>query len=590
MDYLKLYHRIPSDKNYLEFKTYDKIKETKLKYKNMKRKICLFLVLVLIGLGIFSAVRVITYEPIITYEPVVKSAEVEEATIAALALYSSQQYPADDVNIATRSINTQVFEGLTNLDKNFKLGPRLAESWDNPDNLTWRFYLRPGVTFHDNSEFTAEDVKFTIDETNEKSFYGQSFLSSVESIEIIDDYTIEIKTKEPDPILANKLAFVWIFNEDYIQEGQTITSIGTGPYKLEDWDENEQYVSLASNEDYWGEVAKVKKVVWKSFDTDEERLKAVEDGEADIAYLIEGGEYVNIGKENGKVNILTNSDFYIFFIGFDFANEISPYVHGLDTNPLKDIRVRKAIYQGIDVNQVIEQALGGLAEVQDQTITKDIFGYNPEIKRYAYDPEASKRLLTQAGYPDGFEIDIDASIYEMYIIEPIAKSLEKTGLKVNPISRGGTGDKPDYEDYDKWSNGDTSLYTFWLNTDVGDAIQVLVDFFHTPDAEDYTMRTLGMYNVGRYSNLELDKIIDKANITINPKERLVYMQEALKIIHQDVAAIPLFTTEMGYAVNPDILFSPRPDGDIRSCEIAKKQIEYQPIEEKRNIWSIIFGF
>ena len=556
----------------------------------MKRKIWSFLVLILIALGVFSLVKVITYEPIITYEPVVKSAEIDQATIAALALFSTQQYPADDVNIATRSINTQVFEGLTNLDKNFKLSPGLAKSWDNPDNLTWRFYLRPRVTFHDNSEFTAEDVKFTIDETNKKSFYGQSFLSSVESVEIIDDYTIEIKTKGPDPILANKLAFVWIFNQNYLKPDGTIASIGTGPYKLEDWDENEQYVTLTSNEEYWGDVAKVKKVTWKSFDTDQERLKAVEDGEADIAYLIEGAKFVDIGKENEKADILTNSDFYIFFIGFDFANQISPYVHGLNTNPFKDIRVRKAIYQGIDVNQVIEEAFGGLAEVQDQTITKDIFGYNPEIKRYPYDPEASKKLLQEAGYPDGFEADIDASIYEMYIIEPIAKSLEKIGLKINPISRGGTEDEPDYEDYDKWSNGDTSLYTFWINTDIGDAIQVLVDFFHTPDAEDYTRRTLGMYNVGRYSNPELDEIIDKANITISPKERLVYMQEALRIIHEDVVVIPLFTTEMGYALNPDILFDPRPDGDIRAYEIAKKEIEYQPVEKKKNIWAIIFGF
>jgi len=554
----------------------------------MKRKIWLFLIFILIAFGIFSAIRIATYEPIITYEPVVKAADIDEITVAALALRYPQRYPADDINIPTRSINTQVFEGLTGLDKNFKLGPGLAKSWDNPDNLTWRFYLREGVTFHDNSKFTADDVKFTIDETNKKSFYGQSFLSTLESVKVIDDYTIEIKTKGPDPLLANKLSFVWIFNENYLKDG-TIVSIGTGPYKLEEWDENDQYVILASNENYWGDIAKVKKVIWKSFDTDEERLKAVEDGEADIAYLIEGAESVDIGKENKKVNILTNSETYIFFVGFDTINDKSPYVYGVDTNPFKDIRVRKAIYQGIDVNQVIEEAFGGLAEVQDQIITKDIFGYNPEIKRYPYDPEASKKLLQEAGYPDGFEADISVNVYEMYIVEPIAKSLEKIGLKINPIFRGGTEDEPDYEDYDAWSNGDTSLYTTWLNADIGDAIQVLVDFFHTPDADDYTLRTLGMYNIGRYSNPELDELIDKINVTINPGERLIYMQQALKMIHEDVAVIPLFTSEMGYAVNPNILFDPRTDDNIRAYEIAKKEIEYQAIEEEKSTWAIIFG-
>ena len=556
----------------------------------MKKKIWLFLIFILIAFGVFSTIRIATYEPIITYEPVIRAADIDEITVAALAIRYPQRYPADDINIVTRSINTQVFEGLTNLDKNFKVGPSLAKSWDNPDNLTWRFYLREGITFHDGSKFTAEDVKFTIDETKKESFYGQSFLSTVDSVKVIDDYTIEIKTKGPDPLLANKLAFVWVFNENYLKEDGTIVSIGTGPYELEEWDENDSYAILNSNENYWGDVAKVKKVTWKNFDTDEERLKAVEDGEADIAYISVGGaESIDKGKENGKVDILTNSEIYIFFIGFDVVNEISPYVHGLDTNPFKDIRVRKAIYQGIDVNQVIEEVYGGLAEVQDEVVTKDIFGYNPEIKRYPYDPEASKKLLQEAGYPDGFEVDIDATVYEMNIIESIAKSLEKTGLKVNPIFRGGTDEEPDYEDYDAWSNGDTSLYTFWINTDIGDAIQVLVDFFHTPDADDYTMRTLGMYNVGRYSDLELDELIDKINVTMNPRERLVYMQQALKMVHEDVAAIPLFASEFGYAVNPNILFDPRPDSDIRAYEIAKKEIEYQAIEEEKSTWAIIFG-
>jgi peptide/nickel transport system substrate-binding protein len=549
----------------------------------MKKKIWLFVIIILAAFGVFSIIRVITYEPIITYEPMIRVADIDEITVAALALWFKQQYPADDVNLPTGAINTQVFEGLTNLDENFKLEPRLAKSWDNPDDLTWRFHLREGVTFHDGSKFTANDVKFTIDETIKKSFYGQSFLSSVESVKIVDDYTIEIKTKEPDSILANKLSFVWVFNKNYLKEDGTINSIGTGPYELEEWDENNQYVILESNENYWGDVAKVKKVTWKSFGTDEERLKAVEDGEADLAYLIEGAEYVDKGRENGKVDILTGSGIYIMFIGFDVANEISPYVYGLDTNPFKDIRVRKAIYQGINVNQVMEEAFGGLAEVQDGVVTKDIFGYNPEIKRYPYDPEASKKLLQEAGYPDGFEINLDLdSAYDMYIAEPIAKSLEEIGIKVNATSRSET--------YDAWSNGDTSLYAGWMNTDIGDAIQALVHFFHTPDADDYTMRTFGMYNVGRYSDPELDELIDKANVTMNPRERLVYMQQALKMIHEDVAAIPLFTSEMGYAVNPNILFNPRPDDNIRAYEIAKKEIEYQAIEEEKSTWAIIFGF
>jgi len=556
----------------------------------MKRKIWLLaIVIIVVGFGIFSIVRLATYKPIVHYRPQVKAAETDEVTIAALALYYSSRYPCADINTPTRAINTQIFEGLVGLDKNLKLVPRLAESWDNPDDLTWRFYLRKGVKFHNGDPFTASDVKFTIEETNKKGFIGKHFLANVEKVNVIDDYTIEIKTKEPDPILANKLAFVLIFNKNYLNEDGTINSIGTGPYKLEEWDKDGKYVKLIRNEDYWGEAPKVKRVIWKSFPRDKDRLEAVEKREADIGYLVEGETGLKAGLESKKVKTVVAPDYFVFFLMFDTQRDKTPYVSGVDTNPFKDVRVRKAIYQGIDVEQVIQDALAGFGEARSQMVTSDIFGYNPNIKRYPYDPETAKKLLKEAGYPNGFEVELHTSPYDIYISEAIAKSLKNIGITVKPVGRGG---EKGPEDYEKYANGDTSFYGFFCNPDVGDAIGPLVDFFHTPDAEDFSQRHFGIYNFGKYSNPELDRLIEKASKTMNRKERLKYMQEAMAIIHQDVAAIPLFSAEIGYALNPEahLLFEPRPDDEIRARELAKREIEFIPEEEKKSPWEIIFGW
>ncbi|MGB9680929.1 MAG: hypothetical protein ACPLYC_01865, partial [Minisyncoccia bacterium] len=163
------------------------------------------------------------------------------------------------------------------------------------------------------------------------------------------------------------------------------------------------------------------------------------------------------------------------------------------------------------------------------------------------------------------------------------------GIKIIPTQRGGKPDKPDPNDYDKWSNGDTSLFIGWIDSDTGDAIQGLLNYFHSPDNPVYDKRQYGMFNTGRYQNKELDEILDKANVTLNQKERLLLIQKALKILHDDVAFVPLCTAKVGYAVKPGIDFKPRPDSDIKAYEI-KREVEYVPVEEKASLLKKIFTF
>jgi len=555
----------------------------------MNKKIILTLIFIFAIFVAFSTFKILTFQPKIIKVPVTKEKEIEELKIAALALFPFEKYPTNDVNLATRSVNTQIFEGLTYFDKNMELRPALAQNWDNPDNLTWRFYLRKNVFFQNGQPFTAADVKYTIEKTIEKNFYGKTFLVTFDKLNVIDDYTIEFKTKVSDPVFANRLAFVWIFNHDCLSKEAKGQCFGTGPYRLAEWEKDGKYVILERNENYWGQKPKAKKVIWQSYATDDERIQAIKEKKADVAYLIEGETSVKKAKEIPGLNVLTHSDTYIFSLGFDFKNDRTLYVKNVTKNPFKDLRVRKAIYQGINVEKVIQEAFGGLAQIQNQIVTKDVFGYNPSIERYPYDPQTAKKLLTEAGYPNGFQVNLDVGFYDEYIAKPIAQSLSEIGLNVIVTPRGGNPDKPDELDTKRFNNGDTSFYGTWLDSDLGDATQVLNNFFHSPDAKDYMKRTYGVFNTGYYSNSELDQLIDKINNTFNPKERLSLMQKANEIIHNDVAVIPLFTSELGYAINPDILFTPRPDSDIKASEISGKEIVFQEIQEPKNIFQIIFS-
>ncbi len=558
----------------------------------MSKKITIWLIiLILVGVCVgWVGYKLVAYVPKTVQQLQTRITGLDKVTIAALALNSAHRYPGPDINTPTRAIDTQVFEGLVGLDKNLNLVPLLAKSWDNPDDLTWRFYLRKGVKFQNGDAFTAKDVKFTVDETNKKGFYGKRYLSNVAGVKIINDYTVELKTKKPDPVLVNKLSQVWIFNKNYRQKNGTILSIGTGPYKLESWDKDGKKVVLIRNDNYWGKLPKVKEVVWESFNRDADRLKAVDARKADIAYLVEGKEGIETGLKDKKVKTLVVPDYYVFFVGFDTQRDKTPYVYGVKNNPFKDLRVRKAIYEGINDKAVIQDALAGFGKERNEIVTKDIFGYDPNIRRYPYSVSAAKELLKEAGYPNGFKVNLDVGYYDLYIAKAIAKSLKNIGVIATPISRGGqAGTVP--EDLTKFNNGDSSFYGFFINADVGDAIGALVNFFHTPDATNSSQRHFGVYNLGKYSNPELDNLIDKASVTMNRQERLQYMQEAISMIHKNVVVVPLFSAALGFALNPDkhLLFTPRPDSEIRARSLAKKETKIIPVQEKKSFWQIVFG-
>jgi peptide/nickel transport system substrate-binding protein len=446
------------------------------------------------------------------------------------------------------TIIPNIFDGLVEFDEDFHIVPALAVSWNNPDSLTWRFYLRQGVKFHNGDDFTAEDVKYSFET------FHKGFDLIVREIIILDNYTIEFKTYEPNPGLLSRLAHTGIIyckNVTGQPAGQTL--LGTGAYRLADY-EMDNYTTLERFDQYWGEKPEIKTVVFKAMEDDEERLNALLSGTIDIAEYNIDNKIDQITQE-GNITVVKFPPLSTYIIGFDMR-ENGSYGFPDGMNPTADVRVRKAIYQAINITPLITGPFQGFAQPESQFISPYIFGYNPEIKRLPYNISSSRLLLAEAGYKQGFDIVMDG-ITEGYEYNAencylIVQQLSKVGIHVmmNNLSTDEYNDKVVRE-------RNTSMYLIGWGTISADGGS-MYDYFIRSIGEH-----LGSLNSGHYSNAEVDRLGAAASQEMNAEERLHLLQEGFRIaLVDDVMVVPLFSQELFVLTAKDIELRPR--ADLRS--------------------------
>jgi peptide/nickel transport system substrate-binding protein len=462
----------------------------------------------------------------------------------------------------TMNINMNIFNSLVEFDNIFRTKPKLATSWNNPDNLTWRFYLRDNVKFHNGYTFTAEDVKFTIENIKANQTHVlRDLLLTIKEVNIIDNYTIDIKTDEPCPVLLNKLIDVPIVSKKYVEETKERWPIGTGAYKLVEYVEDE-YIKLESFDDYWDQPVEVKEVTFKIIRDHVEMKYAVVSGEIDIASHILPIYYNDLLNASG-ITVCRYTQPTVMYLGFDFRENNSAGFKG-QKNPLSDVKVRKAIYQSINVSYIIDNVLNGseFAETASQFVSPLIFGYNPNIQRLPYDPEASKELMRQAGYEDGFELRLDC-IKGIYSQEKICEIVKNQLSDIIDIDINYMEIE---EHFMRMHERNSSFYlTGWL-TGSGDGGEVF----------DYLLRTvnqdigIGTYNSGCYSNPQVDSIGENISRILDPEDRLILMQEGFRIAMDDIACIPIYIPKCIVAIADYVAWAPRHDSMIRVEEIGFK--------------------
>jgi peptide/nickel transport system substrate-binding protein len=472
-------------------------------------------------------------------------------------------YPwMESYDVTTMMINMNIFNSLVEFDQIFRTKPKLATSWSNPNNLTWRFYLRENVKFHNGYNFTSEDVKYTIDfiKGNE-SHVLKNLLIPVIEVKIIDNYTVDIITEKPCPILLNKLVDVPIASKRYVEETTEKWPIGTGAYKLIKHKPNE-YVKLERNDKYWEDL-EVKNVTFLIIEDDEEMKNSTISREIDIASHILPKFYDEISScsdvDVGRCNQPT-----VFYLSFDFREYDSAAFKG-EKNPLSDLRVRKAIYHAINVTEIIDNILNGsnFAEPASQFVSPMIFGYNPTIERLPYNMEIAKTLIKEAGYENGFELILDCP----EDAENLKRICQLLQVQLSEIIDIEINLLPIEEYYMKLFGRNTSLYILGWLAATGDGGEIFDYMIRTVDKKS----GVGTYNLGYYSNPEVDKIGENISHILSPKSRLKLMQDGFKIAMDDIAWIPLYIPKCVYAKAEDIAWEPGPGGIIAVEDIEFKQ-------------------
>ncbi len=462
----------------------------------------------------------------------------------------------------------EIFDRLIMPDDKQVLKPGLAVSWKAVDDLTWEFKLREGVKWHDGSPFTADDVVFTFerapDVPNSPSSFG-TYLKG-KAIEKVDDLTVRIKTAAPYPLMPNDISTFSIISkkhgdgagtEDY-NSGKA--AIGTGAYKFVEWVPGDRIV-LERNDDFWGDKPEWEKVTIKPIKSGPARLAALLAGDVDF---IEGVPTTDIERlrDNKDITLSQGISNRVIYLHLDHFRDDSPFVKAADggsiKNPLRDARVRKAISMAINRDAIVDRVMEGVAVKAGQLLPEGFFGVSGKLKPVDYDPEGAKKLLTDAGVGDGFQLTIhgpnDRYINDAKIAEAIAQMLTRVGIKTavetmpksvyfKRASRGAEGE-PEF-----------SFILVGWGAGTGEASSPLKSLLHTYDKE----RGFGASNRGRYSNQEVDKLVERALATIDDGKRAALLAQATEIAVEDGGIIPLHYQVNTWAGRKGIVYSARTD-------------------------------
>lgn len=536
------------------------------------RKYLLALIVGVVILGALVVIVPIAQRPYSPPIPAGKEIEVLRiAWIAGLEDVESGFYPYGAAQGVTgAAFTTHYLEPLVNLDADLHPYGILAERWINPEPTVWRFFLVKNATFSSGSKFDADDVVFTVN-TIKNGEYGEftEFLAPVSEVRKVNQYTVDIVTEKPNPILLSNLRYAWMLSdEDFDPTDPNHPPVGTGPYLITGA-KRDTFIELTRRDDYWAELPKPKKVIYRVIEDDEARTQALLNGEIDIA------EYMPVSKRaefdaNPEFRTMLTGEVYVWVIGLDMMRDETPYVVDKETgkslakNPLKDKRVRQALYYAINIDELIQNTYEGVAESQSQMVPKEVFGYDPSLTRLPYDPEEAKSLLAEAGYPDGFAINIDTRHPRIsFYAEEIARQWGKIGIKTTVVTR--REEFTSAEDRERFEKGDTSCYFTATAGDRGDAQPVLSTFLHS-QVGDY-----GVENVAKYSNSEVNSLVEQAVATLDQKERLELMQRAQRIaLVDDAAYIPVNTDGILYFIRDNLIWEPRIDNLIYGFEVAGK--------------------
>jgi peptide/nickel transport system substrate-binding protein len=457
-----------------------------------------------------------------------------------------------------------MFESMIEFDSKLRIHPSLAVSWKLLDPLTWEIKLRPGVTFHDGTPFTGDDVAFSLQRARDvPNSPGPlaSFVRPVKQTEVIDPLTLHIHTDQPTPLLMDMVGRIFIVpaklgasvtTEDF-SAGRAM--IGTGPYRFRQVLPGDRVV-VAANHAYWGDKPIFDTVTLKFLANAAARSAALLSGAVDVIEQIPPSD-ISVFQNRQDVALYSVTSTRMIYLAMDQGRDDSPFITDKDgaplkTNPLKDRRVRMALSKLINRQAIVERVVAGAGEAAGQIVPEGMGGYDPSLQPIAFDLDAAKQLLTDAGYPNGFGLTVHGSNNrfpnDSQLTQALGQMFSRGGLKVNGV---------EVLPYNVYAPGATarkySLFVFSYGSVASSSLNGLSGVLATYDKEAGT----GSLNRARYSNPAFDALLKQAAAEFDEAKRNQLLADATRVAMEDAGILPIYWQKLywaarkGFVVDPD---------------------------------------
>jgi len=475
------------------------------------------------------------------------------------------------------SLLKHIFDRLTDQDENQALRPGLALTWRTVDESTWEFKLRPDVKFSDGSAFTANDVIYSFCRAPRVENSPSSFAiysRAVTGMTAPDPLTLMVTTAGPYPLLPNEVSTIAILSAGANGAGQVTferqecsgvgtfpkteafnsghAAIGTGPYKLVRFTKGDRIV-LERNDAYWGDKPAWQRIVFRPITSAGPRVAALLAGDVDLIENVPIQDLARL-KADGNFTVVQGLSARVIYLHFDYIDDAPPGVSGTDgKNPFRDRRVREAISRAIDRDAIVARVMGGAAMAAGELLPPMMFGANRDAEAPPLDVEAAKKLLAEAGYPNGFALVLstpnDRYVNDAQVAQAVAQMLARLGLKVSvdAMTSSQFFAKRVRREFGFWLSG-------WIS-DTGEMSAQLKPLAATPNKD----KGWGTTNPGGFSNRQVDELLERALGTIDDARRAALLAEASRTVMADYGVLPLHFEMTTWAMRKDLSYKARVD-------------------------------
>ena len=475
-----------------------------------------------------------------------------------------------------------IYEGLVRRNHDLTIEPALAERWEVLEPTRWRFHLRKGVKFHDGSSFNADDVLFSAERVRGEGSDLKTRLTADTKVVKVDDYTVDFITEKPNPILMVEWATWFIMSKSWAEKHGATTAQaatgdqenyatrhanGTGPFMLQSRNADVETVAVV-NPNWWDNANKehnLTKVTLKPTPSDATRVASLMSGQVDMAYPIPVQDIKRVNN-NAGTSALTGPELRTIFLGMDQFRDELLHSNVKGKNPLKDRRVREAMYLAINTDAIKKKVMRNLSTPSANMVAPGIQGFHPGLERRAYDQKKAKALMAEAGYADGFEITMDCPndryVNDEAICLAVTSMLAKIGIKVDLLAQP----KAKYFKKVLAPSLDTSFYLLGWTPGSFDSHNPLFNLHGCPDKDTGN----GKFNLGGYCNKDVDALTTKILSETDQKKRNDMIMKAWELAYKDIAYIPLHQQGLAWGARDNVSVKQRADNQFQWRHVTVK--------------------